>query len=277
MISLTHDRTAIHSSFLDPDRRDDLKELFTEAFNGTLGDTAVKKKLFSSSRWKKAKPQLQAETSGKCAFCETPTSAVYFGDIEHFRPKSAYWWMAYCYENFLFSCRVCNGKKSNTHGFSGNRVPAPIFAQNMTEAQILALAEATVPEPRDTAMVAQFIQLATQEQGDLPNPYYVDPEPLFAWEADEVLQEVWIKARDASPKAQAAAKAAENVIDLNRDELLFLRWQTYERLLKLKNIADVATGSVRDDVQDIMHDMTHAPQPFAGMVRYFMRVEWNIP
>ena len=33
---------------------------------------------------------------------------VAYGDVEHFRPKSKYWWLAYCYENYLYSCQMCN-------------------------------------------------------------------------------------------------------------------------------------------------------------------------
>ena len=61
---------------------------------------------FISHRWNEAKKQLLAETRDKCAYCEPPISVVAFGDIEHYRPKSIYWWLAYCYDNF--SCSMSN-------------------------------------------------------------------------------------------------------------------------------------------------------------------------
>ena len=60
---------------------------------------------FKSTYWKPAKEQLKAETHDKCAYCEAPTKVVAHGDVEHYRPKSEYWWLAYCYDNYLFSCR----------------------------------------------------------------------------------------------------------------------------------------------------------------------------
>lgn len=58
---------------------------------------------------------------GKCAFCENNVTAVAYGDIEHFRPKkgykqnsqdtlhyTGYYWLAYAWENLLFSCSICN-------------------------------------------------------------------------------------------------------------------------------------------------------------------------
>ena len=61
-----------------------------------------------SGVWRRAKAHLKAETHGKCAYCESSTSTVAYGDVEHFRPKSVYWWLAYCYDNFSYSCQLCN-------------------------------------------------------------------------------------------------------------------------------------------------------------------------
>ena len=63
---------------------------------------------FNSNVWKAAKPQLKLETGGKCAYCESPTDTVAHGDVEHYRPKSKYWWLAYCYDNYLYACQICN-------------------------------------------------------------------------------------------------------------------------------------------------------------------------
>ncbi|MEZ5329022.1 MAG: hypothetical protein R3F19_28590 [Verrucomicrobiales bacterium] len=63
---------------------------------------------FDSSIWKKAKDQLLKETHDKCAYCEAPTAVVTYGDVEHYRPKSKYWWQAYCMSNYLVSCAICN-------------------------------------------------------------------------------------------------------------------------------------------------------------------------
>ena len=43
--------------------------------------------------WKHAKSHLKAEARGKCAYCESATATVAYGDAEHFRPKSVYWWL----------------------------------------------------------------------------------------------------------------------------------------------------------------------------------------
>lgn len=46
----------------------------------------------------------------KCAFCEQRIERF---DIEHFRPKSIYYWLAYSWDNLLLACPVCNNAKTN--------------------------------------------------------------------------------------------------------------------------------------------------------------------
>lgn len=67
------------------------------------------------------KAALRTAQHDKCGFCESKISHVSFGDVEHFRPKSAvrnmptetllspgYFWLAYDWENLLFACECCN-------------------------------------------------------------------------------------------------------------------------------------------------------------------------
>jgi len=47
---------------------------------------------------------------GKCAFCE---QKIEFPQVEHFRPKNIYYWLAYSWDNLLFACLGCNSNKNN--------------------------------------------------------------------------------------------------------------------------------------------------------------------
>ena len=53
---------------------------------------------------------------GKCAYCESRITAIYSGDIEHFRPKGSYYWLAADWQNLLFACPFCN--QTHTHEIS---------------------------------------------------------------------------------------------------------------------------------------------------------------
>lgn len=87
---------------------------------------------------------------GKCAYCETNIFVDQYGDIDHFRPKSAvsdengapemievdgemrphpgYYWLVYDWQNLLPSCILCNrGSSSHSAGLPiGKRTKFPV-------------------------------------------------------------------------------------------------------------------------------------------------------
>lgn len=73
---------------------------------------------------KSVKTALKKAQHGKCAFCESKVAHVAYGDVEHFRPKKGYmrdadsdlerpgyYWLAYEWDNLLFSCQICNQRE----------------------------------------------------------------------------------------------------------------------------------------------------------------------
>lgn len=61
---------------------------------------------------------------GKCCYCERKRWIKRESDIEHYRPKSevtgegnhpGYWWLAYEWTNYLFSCKPCNEDHKRNH------------------------------------------------------------------------------------------------------------------------------------------------------------------
>ncbi len=44
----------------------------------------------------------------KCCYCEKREEQAKYRDVDHHRPKAPYWWLAWTWENLLFSCIDCN-------------------------------------------------------------------------------------------------------------------------------------------------------------------------
>lgn len=65
-----------------------------------------------SDAYKRAdiKKALQAIYYKKCCYCETKIRQP---DVEHFRPKSTYHWLAYSWDNLLLACPDCNRSYKN--------------------------------------------------------------------------------------------------------------------------------------------------------------------
>jgi len=238
---------------------------------------------FNKEFWKRAKKQLKEESAGKCAYCEAETSVVAHGDVEHFRPKSVYWWLAYCYENYLYSCQLCNQtyKKAN-FPFYGTPFPEPDIRDTDTDDQLDAVAGSCTPDPfdgDDRYTLAMFRADGDAEEAGLPDPYNMDPEPLFKWEVDEINKTVAIASRDNTPPCRRAFEAARDFLGLNRPDLLKERWKTYFNLNVIRAAFerfDELGDPVADQMAEGIQEMKASDAPFAGMVRFFVDEVWKL-
>jgi uncharacterized protein (TIGR02646 family) len=84
---------------------DAAKVHFTTAAPGTFK--------FSCYKHEEIKDKLKIMFNGKCAYCDSSILHITAGDIEHFRPKSIYWWLACHWDNLLFACEKCNRSGKN--------------------------------------------------------------------------------------------------------------------------------------------------------------------
>ena len=58
--------------------------------------------------------QLITDQNSKCAYCETVIPKE-FNDVEHYRPKTAYYWLGHEWSNFLYACNLCNRTFKNDY------------------------------------------------------------------------------------------------------------------------------------------------------------------
>ena len=58
--------------------------------------------------WSELKELFLEKQKGRCAICEKELNDIYSADIEHYRPKSHYWWLAYNPSNYYLACGECN-------------------------------------------------------------------------------------------------------------------------------------------------------------------------
>jgi hypothetical protein len=235
---------------------------------------------WDSKKWKPAKELLKAESNGKCAYCDASTETVAYGDVEHFRPKSVYWWLAYCYDNYLFSCQICNqGYKKDHFPTAGPHLTAPVLPRtNATRARLRAAVARFTPDPVDDASGlarSEFIRLLKNERPLLPDPYLEDPEALFTWSADPVLKEVEIRPR--SPAEADRHAAVQQYFGLNRDELKRWRWSVYKKLEMLREIYQTGTPpQAEQNVKNVIRAYLQDTEPFAAMSRYFVNEVWKL-
>ena len=66
--------------------------------------TEVRKEIYKADDVRK---QLMIDQGRKCAYCECRVRTAY-NDVEHYRPKVAYFWLGHTWQNLLYSCNECN-------------------------------------------------------------------------------------------------------------------------------------------------------------------------
>lgn len=272
MIRLTRTRTAagLHPSFTGARLAEKLIAL-SEArlahgdkipFKGRLGD------------WSKTKKLLQQESRNKCAYCEADTATVAHGDVEHFRPKSNYWWLALCVDNYVYACQICNQTyKSDGFPIHGTALAGPdLPAQLPLDPQErLALAASICPDPISVDETRLQRTWAVEKAG-LPHPYLDDPEALFAWKVVQTNAEIHlVPLTRRSVRARRAVEAVETSLGLNRELLLRQRYLVYEMLVWLLDIWKNDGAARRAQAAEKLRAMCDGSRPFTGMCRYFCR------
>ena len=65
------------------------------------------------------KRELESIYHGKCAFCEMKVEQYH---VEHYRPKTIYYWLAFSWDNLLMACSTCNVNKGPNFELEGEQV-----------------------------------------------------------------------------------------------------------------------------------------------------------
>lgn len=229
--------------------------------------------VFNSTFWTNAKEQLKKESNGKCAYCEANTEVVAHGDVEHYRPKSVYWWLAYTYDNYLYACQICNQtyKGINFPVGAKKMLTAPAVKKGSTDASIEKLVGNISPDPIDPKSkysLSRYLSNHKREKAYLLNPYFEQPQDYYAYAADDVLKEV--KIVPTKPEYAPHVKAAEDYYGINRIELKNLRYATYSKFRTFKRAFGAMTDlAIKEEIRVQLEDMKSDAYLFAGMNRYF--------
>lgn len=231
---------------------------------------------WKSEIWTRAKPQLLIESNGKCAYCESPTTVVAYGDVEHFRPKSKYWWLAYCYENYLPSCTICNQRFKQDEfplGPDSKALRAPDLKPGMSEDTLKKLAQSMTCDALndDAGMhMKTFERSMQQEHALLIHPYFQNPEYYFAYQAVPATKEVLIVPQRKS--AKAIIEACEKGFGINRQELKDERYRHYAMYViyrqSLESLPD-SNKALKQSISNRIEEMKSGKLRYTGMIRYF--------
>lgn len=90
---------------------------------------------------------------GICAYCADSGVEASFYDIEHFRPRSTYWWLTWTWENLWISCNTCQAKSATFELDAEDQLQAPAhpldYASFQTWIEQPMLLDPAIDDPQD--------------------------------------------------------------------------------------------------------------------------------
>ncbi len=192
----------------------------------------------------KFKPALQSIFHNKCAYCESSHSKAGYGDIEQFRPKSLYWWIAYEWENQLISCQACNQRfKKIYFPVEKTRQYSELVNQN----------------------VAALNKL---EEPLLINPFDDEPSEHFSYKLVDKHKQIRIE------YLTTKASITIDILGLNRPELAERRYQHFRQFKLLVGIVEKikpVSSATKEKIVTELKVAMNASSEFAGMTRFFFQ------
>jgi uncharacterized protein (TIGR02646 family) len=89
--------------------------------------------------WQNLKELLRSASYGKCWYCESKDDRS-DNAVDHFRPKNrvaectdpghrGYWWLAFDWRNYRFSCTLCNSHRKSPEGAGGKQDHFPLWRE----------------------------------------------------------------------------------------------------------------------------------------------------
>lgn len=172
----------------------------------------------------------------KCAYCESPYSAVSARNIEHYRPKggidenpkhTGYWWLASDWRNLLPSCIACNQRRKQAIYVPGITLEELEAARLSPAASDTGKGNAFPMNPPTLWVTTEGADLTTEDPL-LIDPQVRDPErhmqwvfdwdrKQYAWEAKSLF--AFVKPKQINGVDDPYGKASIATFGLRRVEL----------------------------------------------------------
>jgi len=136
--------------------------------------------------WTKLKSSLRALSYNKCWYCESWETRSDTA-VDHYRPKNAvreapshsgYWWLAFQYSNYRYSCKYCNELRKNTvtgiTGGKGTAFPLADEAKRVFNEGPVVSEDPLLLDP----IVADDVELITFDPDGTAQPLWqIDEDP----------------------------------------------------------------------------------------------------
>ena len=187
-------------------------------------------------RHNEVKTALIASHRGKCCFCEQIVQED--GDVEHFRPKSHYYWLAYDWANLLWACSPCNSRHKRS-----------LFPLRDESCRATSPYDTDLEEPL-------FI-----------NPTEEDPEDLIEWRSEFPVPRPGPDSAKAKETLRALRLDKRGLLETRRQRLSELEAQ----MDSFKIALDRGYSDLVPLIAEALVSFQREDRPFTAMMRWRLR------
>jgi uncharacterized protein (TIGR02646 family) len=223
--------------------------------------------------WSRAGQRIRAVMHDKCWYCEVRDIRADM-PVDHFRPKNrvaeekgkhpGYWWLAFDWKNYRFSCTFCNSRRVSVGSSGGKQDHFPLVD----------------PVHRARSPAANL----EEEKPLLLDPCKPDDPPLL-WFSDN--GEVVARFKQADqPEANLRAAASIKLYHLNhpnavneRKTLSIKIRNSVQRIVKLEGITNISEA-VKDEIRELEKEIIRLVRPrarFCTAARCYLLAYRSLP
>ena len=201
----------------------------------------------------------------KCCFCEADFRANAHGDVEHFRPKGGYtvtrkksplqkpgyYWLAYEWDNLMFSCQICNQThKTNYFPIKEEAMRATTHHDDVNK-ETPVLIHPAFQDPIEHIYFNESVAVGLSEIGDESIYAYGLNREILVGKRAKFLELMIANYRLSKVNLQTASESLKN------DLLALLRC----------NMAELMEDIAR--AKKVIENATSPSAPFSAMIRAY--------
>jgi uncharacterized protein (TIGR02646 family) len=197
---------------------------------------------FTAYKNKSLKDVLEAIFEKKCAYCETHYAVGGYLEVEHYRPKNAYYWLAADWSNLLPSCKRCNNGKLTKFPLSEAARQARRKGQEGRESPLLLNPSDPLPARRpekhltfdanDGAVRARLVKGQPSPMGMKSIEVYRLTRPDLAFERKSWALRVWFQLLHDAPVSRRGLSDRERELIRLAEQNLHDSRQPYRALTR---------------------------------------------
>ncbi len=200
------------------------------------GPDEVKESIYKADD---VRDQLLEDQHYKCAYCESRITREY-NDVEHYRPKSIYYWLGHDWNNLFYSCDLCNRTYKKTNfplKNEANRVTVP----GSTDVEEPLVINPAFEEPTEHIRFNRYMLVGITDEGKNTIDMFKLNDRAVLVNDRAQLYELYIREKDNLEKMQKLLESPVLTYEL-RDSINEIILSSTESINQYKSIDTPYSG-----------------------------------